>query len=392
MLSRFDLVNSVAEEAIDLAAPERPAFLASRCGLDRELLASVERLLAISDTADGFLDAPSDGGEIRPGDVLGNRFRILEELGAGGMCAVYLAEDRQLGEVALKIPHPELRGAPGAIERLAAEIRAVRAVHHPNVCPVYDLLFFETPRGPIAAATMPRLCGETLAARLTRGPIAPDQAMLIAGGIAAGIDALHRAGIVHRDLKPGNILLTPGPDGADVPVLIDFGLAGPPGAEASAAPISGSPDYMAPEQFRGTPAGPEADIYAFGLILFEMLAGARPFPAEELLPAVVRRTTEDAPSLCAASPWIPRVWDAPIARALSRAAAHRPSLAMELIAEVRRDWAEAEVRRIGVVSCCAHPPAPKRPQAEAYARPGILVRHSRNSRSRRFHNGGQRRK
>jgi serine/threonine-protein kinase len=161
---------------------------------------------------------------------------------------------------------------------------------------------------------------------------------------------------VHRDLKPGNIVLTPGPDGADVPMLIDFGLAGPHGAEASAAPISGSPDYMSPEQFRGTPAGPEADIYAFGLILFEMLAGARPFPFEELLPAVVRRTTEDAPSLCAVAPWIPRVWDAPIARALSRAAARRPGSAMELIAEVKRGWTEAEVCRIGVVSRCAHPP------------------------------------
>jgi serine/threonine protein kinase len=356
MHSRFDLVNSVAEEALDLAAHERPAFLTSRCGQDRELLASVERLLALSDTADGFLEAPSDGCEIRPGDLLGGRFRILEELGAGGMSAVYLAEDRQLGEVALKILHPELRGAPGAIERLAAEIRAARAVHHPNVCPVYDLFIFETPSGPIAAATMPRLRGETLTARLARGPIASGEAMPIAGGIAAGIDALHRAGIVHRDLKPDNILLTPGPDGAAVPLLMDFGLAGRPGTKAPATRISGSPDYMAPEQFRGAPASPAADLYAFGLILFEMMACARPFPAEELLPAVVRRITEDAPRLCAVAPRTPRAWDSPISRALSRDAARRPGSAMELIGEVRRGLAEAELRRVGIACRCAHRP------------------------------------
>lgn len=355
MRSRFELVNSVAEEALDLAAAERPAFLASRCGPDRELLASVERLLTMSETADGAFEWLSGVGEIRRGDILGGRFRILEELGSGGMSVIYLAEDRQLGEVALKVPHPELRGAHGAMERLAAEVRAARAVHHPNVCPVYDLFIFETPRGPIAAVTMPRLRGETLAARLTCGAIAPGEAMRMAAGIAAGIDALHRAGIVHRDLKPDNILLTPEPDGAVVPILLDFGLATAPGPAASAAPISGAPDYMAPEQFRGTQARPAADIYAFGLLLFEMLAGARPFPAEQLLSSVVRRTTEDAPSLSSVAP-TPPAWDPLIARALSRDPEGRPACAMELIAEMRREWAEAESRRSEIICRCTHRP------------------------------------
>jgi eukaryotic-like serine/threonine-protein kinase len=348
MLNRFELVNSVVEEALDRAAAERSQFLAARCGLDRELLDSVERLLSIAEVADGFL-----GAEIRPGDLLGGRFRILEELAAGGTSTVYRADDLELGEVALKIPHPKICGS-GAVGRLRAEIRAARAVHHPNVCPVYDLFFFERPGGSIAAATMPRLRGETLAASLARGPIASSEVMRIAGGIASGIDALHCAGIVHRDLKPGNVMLTPGPDGAAIAVLIDFGLAGETETDGSA--ISGSPDYMAPEQFRAAPARPPADLYAFGLILFEMLAGARPFPSEDLLPAVVRRSTEDAPRLSAVAPCTPRAWDAPIARALSRNPAHRPASAMELIGEVRRESAAAEVRRIGFAFRSAHRP------------------------------------
>jgi serine/threonine protein kinase len=354
VLSRFELVNSVAEEALDLPAAERSAFLVSRSGLDTELRSCVERLLALSDTSDGFLEEPAAGCEIRPGDLLGGRFRILQELGHGGMSTVYLAEDRYLGEVALKILHPELRSAAGATERLAGEIRAARAVSHPNICPVYDLFFFDTPGGPIAAATMPYLRGLTLAARIARGPIPPEEAMHIASGIAGGIDALHRAGIVHRDLKPANILLARALDDAVVPVLMDFGLAVPPGAVACSAPITGSPEYMAPELFRGASASPAADIYSLGLILFEMVSGVRPYPFEELVPAIVRRCTEDAPSICAVAPRTPRAWEAPISRALSRDAAQRPGSAMELIGEVGRVWAQSAVPRIGVVRRRAH--------------------------------------
>jgi serine/threonine-protein kinase len=224
------------------------------------------------------------------------------------------------------------------------------------VCPVYDLFLFDTPRGLVAAATMPRFRGESLAARLSRGLMPPAEALRIAGGIAAGIDALHSAGLAHRDLKPGNIMLTPGPGGAAVPVLLDFGLAEPLSVLGTSTLISGSPDYMAPEQFRRASATPAADIYAFGLILFEMLAGRGPFPAEELLPAIVRRNTEDAPVLSDVASWTPRAWDAPIARALSRDAARRPGSATELIEAVRRKWAEVEVCRVRIACGCAHHP------------------------------------
>ena len=355
MDSRFEQVNAVAEEALDLPEAEREGFLAGRCGLDEALRASVERLLEMADCPDGFLERePGPLGEIRPGDVLGGRFLVREELGAGGIGAVYLAEDRELGEVALKVLHPELRACPAAMERFRAEVRAGRAVRHPNVGAVYDLFVWEDGRGgSMAAATMQPLRGETLARRLARGAVAADEAMAIASGIARGIDALHAAGIVHGDLKPDNILLTGGEGGA-VPVILDFGLASRPGAGEAAASISGSPEYMAPEQFRGEPVGAAADLYAFGLLLFEMAAGARPFPAEELLPAVVRRTTTEAPRLREIAPSAPRAWEGPIARALARDPGKRPASATQLIHEMVRQSAGGERRTVRADRRCSH--------------------------------------
>jgi len=345
MHNRFELVNDVVEDALDLPPAEREAFVSFRCGRDEDLLAGALRLLALSDSADGFLESPPVAhGGICAGDVLGGRFLILHELGAGGMGSILLAEDRQLGKVALKILHPELRQDARVMERFLAEIVIGRAVRHPNVCPVFDLFTFDHGTGaPIAACTMQYLTGETLRDRLSRGPIPLDEAMRIARGMTAGIDALHAVGIIHRDLKPDNIMLTPGRDGEPVPVIMDFGLASYAGTgQAESIPyapldaISGSPDYMAPEQFRTAALTSAVDIYAFGLILFEMLAGARPYPAEDLLPAVIRRTTEDAPRVRSLAAEVPQAWDSAIAHTLARNASDRPGSARELLDEIER--------------------------------------------------------
>jgi serine/threonine protein kinase len=369
MNNRFERVNEVVEEALDLPSAERETFVSARCGSDEDLLANVLRLLAVSNSMDGFLDSPPASlSEIRPGDVLGGRFRIVEELGAGGMGSIFLAEDRQLGEVALKTIHPEIRDDTCAMDRFLAEIRTARAIRHPNVCPVFDLFTFEHARtGPLVAFTMQYLRGETLACRLSRGAIPAGEAIRIASGIGAGLDALHAEGIVHRDLKPGNIMLATGRDGTVAPVIMDFGLAGQPGSDAPAV-ISGSPDYMAPEQFRAASVAKTADIYAFGLILFEMIAGSRPFPPEELLPAVIRRTTEDAPRVCTVAPWAPRAWDGAIARALSRAASKRPGSAREILDEIECESARRETQTIRIDGRCRHQP------------PRVSIRRGRSSR------------
>jgi eukaryotic-like serine/threonine-protein kinase len=343
MTNRFEVVNAVLEEGLDLPSGERESFIAARCGADRDLFAAVSRLLAMPDSA-GFLDAAATVSEIGPGDILGGRFRILETLGTGGAATVYRAEDLHLGEIALKVLDAEMRTV-GAMERFAAEIRLARSVRHPNIRAVFDLFVLEGRRGgPIAAATMQYLRGETLASRLRRKALSCDAAINMANGIAGGIDALHKQGIVHGDLKPGNIMVTAGADGSEVPVIVDFGLARRSGAGDSengsgsrCGEISGSPDYMAPEQFRSGVLTEAVDIYAFGLVLFEMIAGVRPFPAEDLVPSIVRRITEPAADLWTVAPWAPRQWAGAIGRALARDPAKRPASAAELLADMQRE-------------------------------------------------------
>jgi len=341
MSGQFERVNEIVAEALELPPAAWDAFLASRCGEDGDARAAAERLLGVSDSLDGFLDMPES--EIQPGDVLGGRFRVLAELGIGAAGTTYAAEDAQLGEVALKVPHPEI-----ALERFAAEVRHARAVRHPNVCPVFDLFTFEHKGRQVTAATMRCLRGETLACRLARGAMTPAEALPIARGIAQGIDALHAEGIVHCDLKPENIMLTRGPDGATAPVIMDFGLACLP--SAGCAEIAGSPDYMAPERFRSGPATAASDIYAFGMMLFEMIAGVRPFPPEDLLSSVVRRVTEDAPPLSHVIRATPRAYAEAVARTLSRDASRRPRSAGQVIAEIEQASAGAP----RVAHGCAH--------------------------------------
>jgi serine/threonine protein kinase len=290
------------------------------------------------------------GQELSPGDVLGERFRIVKQLGVGGISIVYLAGDRQLGDVALKILRPELRDNPRAMGRFTSEVRIARSIRHSNICPVFDLFTFDLPCGPVSAATMEYVRGDTLAARLSHGAIFSGEAMQIASGIAAGIDTLHREGIVHRDLKPGNVILREA-GGVVSPVIIDFGIASRAvrspaerGRNTQAGEIAGSPDYMAPEQFRDSSVTQAADIYAFGLILFEMATGKRPFPAEDLLPAAIRRATEDAPHVCAIAPSVPRAWADPIARSLSRDPARRPASALAIIRDIQTESSAREIR------------------------------------------------
>jgi serine/threonine protein kinase len=355
--NRFDLVNNVLAEALDLPAGERQAFLEVHCGADPDLLAEAHRLLSLSNALDGFLDSPSaTRSGLAPGDVLGERFVILNEIAAGGTGSVYRVEDRQLGEVALKVLHPEMAHDSHVLDRFFTEIKTTRAIRHPHVCPVYDLVQFDHPQcGQVVAYTMKYLHGETLASRLARAPISMPEVIGLARGMAAGIDAFHAEGIIHRDLKPENIMLSTGTHGSTIPVIMDFGLASPP---AICAPrqeaISGSLQYMAPEQFRGTDTAPATDIYAFGIILFEMITGIRPFPSEELLPAAIRRVTAEPPRLSGLIPCIPPAWDRAIARALSRRPADRPVSARALVDEMEGGPAKDGRRPMPVAHRCRH--------------------------------------
>jgi len=330
-MTTFDLANEIMADALDVPAAGREEFVQRVCGEDLELRHEVTLLLDLYDAAGDLLDEPAvRPGRLAAGDLVAGRYRVLRELGCGGMGAVYEVEEPGVpGALALKTLAAQLRNDAEAMARFRAEFRAARGVSHPNVCPVFELL--ETDGMP--AFTMALLPGEALAERMARGRLPMAEARAIARGVAAGLDALHAAGIVHHDLKPGNIVLADG-----VPVIMDFGLSatdwncGPAGPETQRSAIEGSPDYMAPERFRNAAAGPAADIYAFGLILFEMATGYRPFPVEDLLPAVLRRSMEDAPRLSECGG--PERWDQAIARALSRDPGARQRSAGDVLSEM----------------------------------------------------------
>jgi serine/threonine protein kinase len=332
--------NRILAAVLDLDIEYRRSFISGECKGDRALEKIVLRLLAISERFDSFLDDPPvTSVEIRPGDRLLDRFLILRRLGEGGMGSVFLAEDGALPEdsdrrqVALKMLRFDLRHLDEARTRFRAEIDIVRTVAHPNVCAILEVFAdapapFFTPAPPFF--TMEYCEGESLAHRIARGPVAFEDVMTVARGIAVGLDALHARGIVHRDLKPANIMLRNFSDGGPQPVIMDFGLAHAPESDPMKAGLLGSPDYMAPEQFRGS-VTKAADIFAFGILLFEMIAGVRPYPKEELLQAALRRVCDDAPALSSRRGDVPEAWNRAIGKALHRDPVQRFASAGELI-------------------------------------------------------------
>jgi TolB-like protein len=211
------------------------------------------------------------------------RFRIVKHLGEGAMGVVYAAHDPSLDRpVAIKMIHAA-NDDPRARDRLWREARSAASINHPNVCQIYEV---GEDKGELFLA-MELLEGESLAARIARGPLPIADGLQIATGILAALEALHRRDLVHRDLKPSNVFLTP--HGVK---LLDFGLARPlamnmagpaDGTLTVQGTIVGTPAYMAPEQWTGEAVGPPADIFAFGSILFEMLTGRRAFTGDSLL-------------------------------------------------------------------------------------------------------------
>ncbi len=221
---------------------------------------------------------------LSPGDRLGP-YEIIGPLGAGGMGEVWRARDTRLGrEVALKVLVGGHAENPAMRERFEREARAISALAHPSICTLYDIGEHEGSHFLV----MEYLEGETLAARLARGPLPLDSALKLGGEIAAALAAAHARGIVHRDLKPGNVMLTR--SGAK---LLDFGLARLHAAshgetelgfrETVAEPLTGEGtilgtlQYMAPEQLEGREADARSDIFAFGCVLYEMATGRKAF-------------------------------------------------------------------------------------------------------------------
>ena len=215
-------------------------------------------------------------GRFLPGRLIAGRYRIIALLGKGGMGEVYRADDLTLGQaVAMKFLPEEATSHEGMLERFKNEVRIARRVSHPNVCRVYDV-------GDVDGATfftMEYVDGEDLASLLRRiGRLPQDKAVEIARQICAGLAAAHVKGVLHRDLKPANIML----DGRGQVVITDFGLAGVADDIRGPEVRSGTPVYMAPEQIEGREVTMLSDIYALGLVLYEIFTGKRAFAEKSL--------------------------------------------------------------------------------------------------------------
>ena len=297
-----------------------------------------------------------------PGEELG-RYRIVSEIGAGGMGVVYRATDTALRrDVALKVLPSQLAQDPDRIARFEREAQALAALSHPNIATLYGL---EQASG-VHFLVMELIPGETLADRIGRGPVPPQVAWSVAGQLAEALEAAHEKSITHRDVKPANIKVTP--EGR-VKVL-DFGLAkvrGGGGAAADSAStmtagptvegqILGTPAYMSPEQVRGQPASHRSDIWAFGCVLFELLSGRRPFGGGTITDTLARVLERD-PDWKALPAGTPHQVVDLLKRCLRKDPAQRPAtlaVARKTIAEVSRQrWrpARSHVLAAAVAGC-----------------------------------------
>jgi protein kinase-like protein len=254
--------------------------------------------------------------------MLAGRFRIVALLGRGGMGEVYRAEDLKLGQpVALKfLPEPidEAR-----LQLFYREVRVGREVAHPNVCRIYDLV--EADGRHFLA--MEYVDGEDLASLLRRiGRLPVDKALDLARGICGGLAASHEKGVLHRDLKPANVMV----DGRGQPRITDFGLAAPPG-DTGADSTAGTPAYMAPEQLAGQPASVRSDVYALGLVLYEMFTGRRRFEASTLRELLDLHREAGPPSLSGVRDLEPAV-ERVVVRCLEEDPAARPPSVRAILA------------------------------------------------------------
>lgn len=293
LAERWKEVKPILSAALELDPTLRPAFLLTACSGDASLMQEVQSLIDAYAEGASQLERPAGiAPGLSPGDKLGN-YEIEALIGAGGMGEVYRAIDVTLGlAVAIKVLPPALSSDPGRLWRLEQEARAAAALSHPNILYVHRL---DTHEGLLYIVSE-LLEGQTLRALMQRGGLQIANILDYAFQTASGIAAAHNKGIVHRDIKPENLFVT---QYGQIKIL-DFGLAKGSeairtrGSEGNNVPdrfltkpgaILGTTAYMSPEQVRGREAGPQSDIFSFGVVLYEMATGALPFQGET--PAVV---------------------------------------------------------------------------------------------------------
>jgi len=343
---RWRRVEELYHAALERPQEQRAAFLDEACGDDQELRHEVESLLRYEQAEDSLLDRPQEtpaemGPRLAAGAELGP-YRIEACVGAGGMGEVYRATDTRLGRtVAIKLLQARLTDRAGGRQRFQREARAISALSHPHICSLHDIGEHEG----TDYLVMEYVEGETLEARLRKGKPPLKTALRYGIEIADAVAAAHAHGIVHRDLKPGNVMITSG--GVK---LLDFGLAKmlreePPGAPRAVTEsltetgaVMGTLPYMAPEQIEGKECDARADIFALGLVLYEMLAGRRAFAGDSPTSLAAAILKEDPPAIELRPP-APRLEDL-IRACLAKDPAERWQSAADIKREL--EWALEE--------------------------------------------------
>jgi tRNA A-37 threonylcarbamoyl transferase component Bud32 len=266
------------------------------------------------------------------GAVLGQRYRIVSRIGAGGMGAVYRAEHIMMKrELAIKVLHPELGGRDEFVRRFEREAQSASRLAHPNIINATD--FGRTETGLLFLA-MEYLAGRSLTSLIKEGPLPLGRALGIIRQVLAGLTHAHAAGVVHRDLKPDNIMLVERDGSADNVKILDFGIAkmsaplesmGGREALTQAGVIFGTPDYLSPEQALGEAVDARADVYAAGVILFEMLVGRRPYESEDKVRIISMHLSHPLPRMRDLSPKVdvPLPIEQAVLQALEKQREHR---------------------------------------------------------------------
>jgi eukaryotic-like serine/threonine-protein kinase len=322
---RWQQVEHLYHAALAKQPAERSAFLVEATAGDAELRREVESLLAYEDRAENFIESPAldvaarmmaeeHSRTVKVGESF-NQYRILSQLGAGGMGEVYLADDTRLRRrVALKFLPEALTKDKRHLQRFEVEARAIAALSHPNACTIHEVIETEDGRHCIV---MEYVEGMALRERMKNGPIKVNEALDIAIQIASALGSAHAGGIVHRDIKPENVMLRR--DGY-VKVL-DFGLAKladkatdfansqveTRAIELKTTPgtVMGTVAYMSPEQARGLPVDARTDIWSLGVVLYEMIAGEKPFAGATPTDVIVSIIEREPDALTKSAPYSP---------------------------------------------------------------------------------------
>jgi tetratricopeptide (TPR) repeat protein len=348
---KWERVKELLEAALELNPEEVRTFL-DRIHPDEDVRRELERLLSYRTEVAGFLSFPAPQQLTNPpvphrlkaGTILGNRFRIVRFVAAGGMGEVYEAEDQELREtVGIKTIRHDLASQPHFLQNFRREVHLAKQVTHPNVCRIYDFFRHTDPGDACVFVSMEFLRGETLAERLKcTGRMTIQDALPIIVQMAEALNAAHAAKILHRDFKPGNVIMVSSSSVKAVrAVVTDFGLAFQPTEHNASATLSasrgvlGTPAYMSPEQIEGRELTEASDIYALGLVMYEIVTGRTPFNESTQLLSVMKRLYELPVRPRIYCPDLDRTLEKVIVQCLEREPVKRPQTVAKIIEAIR---------------------------------------------------------